>query len=227
MQNNLCKKDRQFERVFHQFIQNNRPRLLAYTLRLLPAAEAEEVIQDAHIKFYCIALAQRSAASKSEQQATQRSADNKAKGDKTPGTVISNSQEIDLAQYTPLLFSIAKNLSLSLIRHKQVISKHQQKTNEDTNQQSICFETSMLEREEKDRLRQAIENLPHMCRQVFIQRKIQNMSHNEIASMFNISTKTVESHIARGLKLCRQFMISSRSTSISTNASLKPKQQNR
>jgi RNA polymerase sigma-70 factor (ECF subfamily) len=183
---------------------------------LLPAAEAEEVIQDAHMKFYCIALSQQ-AAQKIARQTSQQSEVNQAQG-----TYAKNTNEIDLAQYTPLLFSIAKNLSLSRIRHKQVVSKHQQVVNDDTSQQSISFETTMLERDEKDRLQQAIENLPPMCKQVFIQRKIHNMSHHDIASMFNISTKTVESHISRGLKLCRQFMISSRS---STSASLNRKQQ--
>lgn len=210
MPNNPDKKDLQFEKRFHDFIQINRPRLLAYTLRLLPAGEAEEVIQDAHMKFYSIALAQCEA-----QRETNSQQQN-----------VSVSKRIDLAQYTPLLFSIAKNLSLSRIRHQQVVTKHQQTSYDNNSGSSISIESSMLERDEKDKLQQAIQSLPPMCKQVFIQRKIHNTSHAEIAKMFNICTKTVESHIARGLKLCRIFMISSR-VSPSASHARKRKQDGR
>ena len=182
MHNNKVSHQITFEKLFRQYIETSRPKLLSYVLRLLPVSEAEEVLQEAHLKFYCIAL-QQASLDKANQS---------------------------LTQYTPLLFSIAKNLALSRIRHHKVVIKHQQKAECAQTSSGVSVELSLLESDEKERLQAAITNLPPMCKQVFIQRKIHNKSHAEIANTFNITTKTVENHIARGLKLCRKFMISSR-----------------
>lgn len=177
-------KDALFESVFNQFIHSSRQQLFSYALRLLPAAEAEEVIQEAHMKFYCLAREQ----------------------------LCRPTSLAELVRFTPLLFSITKNMALSRIRHNQVVYKYQKKIEDSGVRTTTNIENSLVERDEKDKLQCAIENLPPMCKQVFIQRKIHNKSHRDIALMFNISTKTVENHIAKGLKLCRQFMISNRSS---------------
>jgi RNA polymerase sigma factor (sigma-70 family) len=174
-----------FERRFQHFIEGSRPKLMSYILRLLPVAEAEEVLQEAHLKFYYIALQQCN---------------------------IDNTSQ-SLTQFMPLMFSIAKNLALSRIRHHKVRLKYQQGVESNQTKTSASAEVSMLENDEKERLQAAITNLPPICKQVFIQRKIHNKSHAEIARNFNISTKTVECHITRGLKLCREYMISSRTKS--------------
>jgi RNA polymerase sigma-70 factor (ECF subfamily) len=190
MPNNQVSPQNAFEKLFNQFIEGSRPKLLAYVLRLLPVSEAEEVLQEAHLKFYYITL-------------QQASLDN---------------EKQSIAQYTPLLFSIAKNLALSRIRHHKVVLKHQQRVESTQTNTGESVELSLLENDEKERLQAAITNLPPMCRQVFIQRKIHNKSHAEIANTFNITTKTVENHIARGLKLCRKFMISSRANFVASSA---------
>lgn len=171
-----------FEQQFSYLIESGRPKLLSYVLRLLPVSEAEEVIQETHLKFYYIALQH--------------------------FRIDGNSQS--LTQYTPLIFSIAKNLALSRIRHQKVVSKYQRGIENTEINTSASAETSLLENDEKERLQLAINNLPPMCKQVFIQRKIHNKSHAEIAKSFNISSKTVENHITKGLKLCREYIISSR-----------------
>lgn len=175
-----------FEQLFSQFIENTRPKLLAHVLRLLSVAEAEEVLQETHLKFYYLAREQFSIT-------------------KTSNT---------LSQLTPLMFSIAKNLALSRIRHQKVILKYKQRVEDSHTHTDASAEISALENDEKEKLQAAISSLPPICKQVFVQRKIHNKSHAEIAKAFNISTKTVESHISKGLKLCREFMISSRDSTI-------------
>lgn len=182
MQDKQVSRNEAFEQLFSQFIESTRPKLLAYVLRLLPVAEAEEVLQETHLKFYYLALAQFG---------------------------ITNTSNT-LSQLTPLMFSIAKNLALSRIRHQKVILKYKQRIEDSRTHTEASAEISALENNEKERLQAAISNLPPICRQVFVQRKIHNKSHAEIAKAFNISTKTVENHISKGLKLCREFMISSR-----------------
>jgi RNA polymerase sigma-70 factor (ECF subfamily) len=184
-----------FEKEFNLFIESTRPKLLAYVLRLLPVAEAEEVLQETHLKFYYIALEQFSV----------------------------NSTSNTLKHFTPLMFSIAKNLAISRIRHQKVILKYKESVEDSYINNDMSTEISLVESDEKEKLQAAISHLPPMCKQVFVQRKIHNKSHAEIAQAFNISTKTVENHISKGLKLCREFMISARDTSIQNTSNGKAK----
>ncbi len=52
----------------------------------------------------------------------------------------------------------------------------------------------------------ALEKLPPKCREVFELSRIQQLSYAEIASKLDISTNTVENHIAKALKLLRSSL---------------------
>lgn len=52
----------------------------------------------------------------------------------------------------------------------------------------------------------AVSRLPPQCRQVFILRQIDGLSHREISTRLGISTSTVEKHIAKGLRLCVKYL---------------------
>ena len=56
----------------------------------------------------------------------------------------------------------------------------------------------------------AINQLPPACRKVFIYRKLEDKSHAEIANIMQISTKTVESHLSKGMLLCRKYLLESK-----------------
>lgn len=55
-------------------------------------------------------------------------------------------------------------------------------------------------------LEEAITQLPAQCRRVFQLRKIDELSHKEIAAEMGISVSTVEKHIATGLVRCKKFL---------------------
>jgi RNA polymerase sigma factor (sigma-70 family) len=55
-------------------------------------------------------------------------------------------------------------------------------------------------------LEEAIAQLPTQCRRVFQLRKIEELSHKEIAAEMGISVSTVEKHIATGLVRCRKYL---------------------
>lgn len=66
-----------------------------------------------------------------------------------------------------------------------------------------AIENSELKRS----IHRAMEAMPPQCRQVFRMRKIDDMSHLEIASALGISPKTVERHIGKAIKICRATLI--------------------
>lgn len=55
-------------------------------------------------------------------------------------------------------------------------------------------------------LEEAIGQLPAQCRRVFQLRKIEELSHKEIAAEMGISVSTVEKHIATGLVRCKKYL---------------------
>lgn len=53
-------------------------------------------------------------------------------------------------------------------------------------------------------LNEVIQALPPQCRRVLVMRKLFGLSHKEVARRLNISVKTVEQHLTKGLQHCHQ-----------------------
>ncbi|WP_371195300.1 RNA polymerase sigma factor [Glaciecola sp. SC05] len=108
----------------------------------------------------------------------------------------------------PLAFVIAKNMALSRIRHKKVREKfHEIERLKQANASIKSIESTVINDHQTQLMLEAVNHLPPICRQVFIHRKLYGKSHTDIAQMLSISTKTVENHLAKGLKLCRQYIV--------------------
>ena len=54
----------------------------------------------------------------------------------------------------------------------------------------------------------AVRTLPPQCRKVFVLKKVYGYSHKEIALEMNISEKTIEKHITKGIKHCVKYFAS-------------------
>lgn len=54
----------------------------------------------------------------------------------------------------------------------------------------------------------AVRTLPPQCRKVFILKKVYGYSHKEIAKEMDISEKTIEKHITKGIKHCVRYFAS-------------------
>ena len=54
-----------------------------------------------------------------------------------------------------------------------------------------------------DLLQRALDELPPLCRESFLLRKLDGMSHPEIAQRLGISRSLVEKHIVNAMKHCR------------------------
>jgi RNA polymerase sigma factor (sigma-70 family) len=67
-------------------------------------------------------------------------------------------------------------------------------------------ELQLLAEERARLLRDAVEHLAPQCRTVFALKVFQGYSYKEIAEELGISVKTVENHLARGLRQAHQFV---------------------
>lgn len=56
------------------------------------------------------------------------------------------------------------------------------------------------DRGDLEQLAVALANLPDKCRAVFMARRVEGLSHRETAEKFGISEKTVEKHMAKGIR---------------------------
>ena len=109
-----------------------------------------------------------------------------------------------------LLFTIARNAATDLFR-KQSVSRTISVTEidslhviDDANRPDEVLGRN----DEVEILNQAIRSLPQRCRQILILRKLENLSHREIAARMGITVHTVESQLTKGLKKCQKFFVS-------------------
>ncbi len=56
------------------------------------------------------------------------------------------------------------------------------------------------------KIQRCIDQLPPMCKKVFLMSRYENKSHKEIAELQDISIRTVEAHISKALSLLRIFI---------------------
>jgi RNA polymerase sigma-70 factor (ECF subfamily) len=100
------------------------------------------------------------------------------------------------------LFSTARNLAANDYRHRRTVERSAAGDSGDlrVNPESESPEFQLI-RDERNRLiQEAIDHLPRQCRAAFTLRVFHECSYQEVAKRLGISAKTVEKHIARGLR---------------------------
>lgn len=60
-------------------------------------------------------------------------------------------------------------------------------------------------REAEQRIYKIIDELPEKCRQIFIMSRVYELSHKEIATILEVSPKTVENQVGLALKFIRKY----------------------
>jgi RNA polymerase sigma factor (sigma-70 family) len=106
-----------------------------------------------------------------------------------------------------LLFTTARNLAINRInrRHRGPISDAAPAFDQiSANEAGVV--NRVIARQELQRLQDAIAQLPAGCRAVLLLRKIELLSHQEIAARLGIAVSTVEKQHARALRLLRSAM---------------------
>ena len=106
------------------------------------------------------------------------------------------------------LFTLVKNSCLNLLNRRKILLKHHEKIR----WMEMHYQYESLVRlgddylefnELKEKIDQAIRNLPEHCRIVFEMSRFEDLKNREIADKLGVSQKTVEAHLTKALKILR------------------------
>lgn len=111
------------------------------------------------------------------------------------------------------LVTMTKNRCLNFLKHRLFVDSRKQSLQENEESQmrlyalqqfdeNLSFPESM-----EEQLKQALEELPERCREVFCMSRLDGLKHKEIAGRLNISVNTVENQIAIALKKIRARLL--------------------
>ncbi len=105
----------------------------------------------------------------------------------------------------PFVARIAHNLMLDRFRKNKTGEKYRDQVIEMSHRHNPepddCYQHKVLE----EAIRRAVaDHLPEKCRRVFLLSRIERMSNAEIASLLNVSKKTVENQLYHALKVIRK-----------------------
>lgn len=105
-----------------------------------------------------------------------------------------------------LLFATARRLALNEIRRRrnQRVDADGAGALETKLSGDPPVENIVAARQELARFEEILLRLPPGCRQVFLLRKVEDLTHAEIARRLGISGKTVENHMTRAYRLLRE-----------------------
>lgn len=114
--------------------------------------------------------------------------------------------EAEIEQPRAYLFRMVANLAIDNLRAQNIRSRHLSHDEGDSEEVSCGSPQPDKVLDYQQRLgvlRQAVDELPPRCREVFLLHKFKGLSHAEIAERLGISKNMVEKHIIRGLAHCR------------------------
>ena len=106
------------------------------------------------------------------------------------------------------LYTTARNLALNHVVKKSHLLEESTSDLEplDVYLSSETLESQMESKEKFLCFCRAVRELPPQCRRAFILKRIYGFSQKEIAAYLNISERTVEGHIAKGITRCATFL---------------------
>ena len=103
-----------------------------------------------------------------------------------------------------LLYVTARRLAINRLKRRSISPIHPGEANyESAASASPSVEQEVMARQELTLLEAAIAELPAGCRAVLLLRKVELLSHREIADRLGIAISTVEKQHARALRLLR------------------------
>lgn len=107
-----------------------------------------------------------------------------------------NCSKVSLEKVKSYLFTIGNRLFLDHVDHQKVVLKFQYRSEVSELQNETNPEYLYQAEEFKNRLEEAVSDLPENQRVTFLMSRIDKMKNREIADELGISIKTVEKHIS-------------------------------
>ncbi len=107
------------------------------------------------------------------------------------------------------LFTLVKNSSLNILKRRQILLKHHEKIRA----MEMHYQYESLSRlqdnylefnELRDKIDAAVKKLPEQCRLVFELSRFEELKNSQIADKLGLSSKTVEAHLTKALKILRR-----------------------
>jgi RNA polymerase sigma factor (sigma-70 family) len=116
----------------------------------------------------------------------------------------------DIKSPEAFLTQTARNLALNQIKLSRV--KYTSSIEDDANStvsdinSDVNVEDTIHSQERFLKLCLAVKELPPQCRRVFILIKIYGFTYAEVKNKLKISEKTIEKHVAKGVKRCSEYL---------------------
>ena len=105
------------------------------------------------------------------------------------------------------LYRAAKNLSLNHLKHEKVVREWEKEELMKIPLSENDPEMELFQHELSFAIQRAIDRLPERCRLTFTLHRQEGLTYTEIASVLNISIKTVETQMGRALKTLRKLLL--------------------
>jgi RNA polymerase sigma-70 factor, ECF subfamily len=105
----------------------------------------------------------------------------------------------------PYLFRAARNRALNALRNHRTEFRWRDGSRRESRREPTP-EDNLVYQELSAAIEQTIEGLPDRCREIFRLSRRSGLRHTEIASLLNISVKTVETQMGRALRALRRVV---------------------
>lgn len=103
----------------------------------------------------------------------------------------------------PYLLKSVRNRCLNALEHQKVERKYVTHTQRQYQSEILNYDFDEVSEDLLEKLHEAIQELPEKCREVFKLSRFEGLSHREIHDKLHISTKTIENHITKALKILK------------------------
>ena len=102
------------------------------------------------------------------------------------------------------LYTSARNTALKYLRHRRVVEAWIERASREEMPTAESPSDLYLRRELEDAVERAIGELPTRCREIFLLRRRDQLSYQEIAAKAGVSLGTVKCHMWRAMVLLRE-----------------------
>jgi RNA polymerase sigma-70 factor (ECF subfamily) len=102
------------------------------------------------------------------------------------------------------LYKATKNRILNHIAHEKVVSNYAESISNFIENDYVLADSQLREEELEAIIAKEIELLPAKMREVFLLRKVEDLSYEEIALQLNITDKTAKQQVYNSLKILRE-----------------------